>query len=288
MAELTLEQLLTAMKRRQPLPPEIRQDIIEGASKVGSFLWEGSGPGIAMGMAKMRMEDPDLSLSDMFPAVVGAGVLRGGGKFRPRVVQGGFSNLDDAQKFALTAERQSVRKQTLSEIFEARKAKEAQLGEIPRSTKPSTLRKPTREQLSELPKEEQDRILKAFDEGRIEEVKIQGQIKETIEDIRGLFTETGDVLTDAMVSFKARLLGDEKRLAGKVARNVFPQTRDAVARIKELGKQLDNKNLGATREFLGEALDDLVKNQSRGIIKPGPATLEHLQDIIKKFEGRLK
>jgi len=201
MAELTLEQLLTAMKRRQPLPPEIRQDIIEGASKVGSFLWEGSGPGIAMGMAKMRIEDPDLSLSDMFPAVVGAGVLRGGGKFRPRVVQGGFSNLDDAQKFALTAERQSVRKQTLSEIFEARKAKEAAITpeekllqrRVQRTEdlarrrspeakarrkllQPGKLKRPTRRELSELPKEEQDRILKAFDEGRIEEVKIQGPV----------------------------------------------------------------------------------------------------------------
>ena len=228
MAELTLEKLLTAMKRRQPLPPEIRQDIIEGASKVGSFLWEGSGPGIATGMAKMRMENPDLSLSDVFPAVVGAGVLRGGGKFRPRVVQGGFSSLDDAKKFALTAEKQRVREQTLSEIFKARRAKEAdtpvkssrliddlrvsmrqkledpnisprdkqitegilrdmESGKIPtkmsRSTKPSTLRRPTRRELSELPKEEQDRILKAFDEGRIEEVKVQGpRLREAMSD----------------------------------------------------------------------------------------------------------
>jgi hypothetical protein len=201
MAELTLEQLLTAMKRRQPLPPEIRQDIIEGASKVGSFLWEGSGPGIAMNMAKMRMENPDLSLSDVFPAVVGAGVLRGGGKFRPRVVQGGFSSLDDAKKFALTAEKQRVREQTLSEIFKARRAKEAAITpeekllqrRVQRTEdlarrrspeakarrkllQPGKLKRPTRRELSELPKEEQDRILKAFDEGRIEEVKVAGPV----------------------------------------------------------------------------------------------------------------
>jgi hypothetical protein len=105
-------------------------------------------------------------------SMFGAGIIK---KFTPRVIQGGFAGRTDAQKFALTAEKQRVREQTLSEIFKARRAKEAHL------------RKPTREQLSELPKEEQDRILKAFDEGRIEEVKLPiGNVPAEIEAVKRL------------------------------------------------------------------------------------------------------
>jgi hypothetical protein len=290
MEELTLEQLLTAMKRRQPLPPEIRQDIIEGASKVGSFLWEGSGPGIAMNMAKMRMDNPDLSLSDVFPAVVGAGVLRGGGRFRPRVVQGGFSNLDDAQKFALTAERQRVRKQTLSEIFEARKAKEAQLGEIRRSTKPSTLRKPTREQLSELPKEEQDRILKAFDEGKIEVLTQSGPAGEL------KLTKSGRLTKQSSRKLSARtlkpVLSDEanSRLNKMIEETgILPITTSGPKSFTmEIGgskKTFDRSNLGEAEAFVNRALDRMKVSRVKGI--PITKQARELSSVIGRKKGPL-
>ena len=189
MAELTLEQILTSIKRRQPLPPEIRQDIIEGASKVGSFLWEGTGPGIAMDVAKMRMENPGLPLSDIFPAVVGAGILRGKGKFRPRVIKGGFSELDDAAKFKATVKRQARKEENLEDIFGARKEKSEaheileNAREIHKASKArldkifdesyKKQRSRLKEGISGLPKKEQDRILKAVDEGRIGEIRAE-------------------------------------------------------------------------------------------------------------------